>query len=237
VQGRELGFWKKTAIPLGNLQQVKAFDGFKSLPRSLGRVLEIGAGPYTKIFLMLEEAAKQGMPFEIESVSLQDPMVDTYPTEAKHCTYAAGTFCPPGHGCLEKMCVSNIPAEAINVREAFDTIVLMNVLEHCQDAPAIFNNVYNALKPGGLFVFWDRYHYDDVSVPINEAKRQRALDGFHQLHPLTFTRSFFERHLSTSYVTLLMENTANLQMTTFVGRKANHTTVSAHRSDRAKPQV
>ena len=89
----------------------------------------------------------------------------------------------------------------------------------------------------GLFVFWDRYHYDDVSVPINEAKRQRALDGFHQLHPLTFTRSFFERHLSTSYVTLLMENTANLQMTTFVGRKANHTTVSAHRSDRAKPQV
>ena len=74
----------------------------------------------------------------------------------------------------------------------------------------------------GLFVFWDRYHYDDVSVPINEAKRQRALDGFHQLHPLTFTRSFFERHLSTSYVTLLMENTANLQMTTFVGRKANH---------------
>lgn len=125
MQGRELGFWKKTAIPLGNLQQVKAFDGFKSLPRSLGRVLEIGAGPYTKIFLMLEvltcsacsllidcvvqEAAKQGMPFEIESVSLQDPMVDTYPTEAKHCTYAAGTFCPPGHGCLEKMCVSNIP--------------------------------------------------------------------------------------------------------------------------------
>ena len=89
----------------------------------------------------------------------------------------------------------------------------------------------------GLFVFWDRYHYDDVSVPINEAKRQRALDGFHQLHPLTFTRSFFERHLSTSYVTLLMENTANLQMTTFVGRKANHTTVSAHRSERAKPQV
>ena len=54
MQDRELGFWKKTAIPLGNLQQVEAFDGFKSLPRSLGRVLEIGAGPYTKIFLMLE---------------------------------------------------------------------------------------------------------------------------------------------------------------------------------------
>lgn len=46
-------------------------------------------------------------------------------------------------------CLLVLQAEAINVREAFDTIVLMNVLEHCQDAPAIFNNVYNALKPGG----------------------------------------------------------------------------------------
>ena len=77
-------------------------------------------------------------------------MIDNYPKQAKHCTYAAGTFCPPGHGCVETLCVSKIQvpvlntsfdlwakcigfqAESISVRNSFDTIVLMNVLEHCQ---------------------------------------------------------------------------------------------------------
>ena len=57
VQGEELKFWKTTAVPRGNLLQASTFDQFESLPRSLGRVLEIGAGPYTKTFLMLEVSA------------------------------------------------------------------------------------------------------------------------------------------------------------------------------------
>ena len=74
----------------------------------------------------------------------------------------------------------------------------------------------------GIFVFMDRYHFDDLKDPIDDAKRQKALNGFTICHPLTFTRSFFEWHLNTSYETLLMKNEVEFQQTAFVGKKTSH---------------
>ena len=54
VQAEELGFWQRTEIPKGNELQSDTFQQFDFLPRDLGAVLEIGAGPYTKTFLMLQ---------------------------------------------------------------------------------------------------------------------------------------------------------------------------------------
>lgn len=46
-QRDELKFWKATAVPRGNALQSATFRDFGMLPRDLGHVLEIGAGPYS----------------------------------------------------------------------------------------------------------------------------------------------------------------------------------------------
>jgi hypothetical protein len=50
----ETDFWEKTQVPKRNSAQVAAFNKFRQLPIELGHVVGIGAGPYTKIRLILE---------------------------------------------------------------------------------------------------------------------------------------------------------------------------------------
>lgn len=126
-QPEELKFWQVTSVPRGNEIQAQMFKNFDFIDRQLGHVLEIGSGPYTKTRLMLETAATLRRPFHVSSVTLQDPMVFTYPGSARHCTYANMTFCPPSHGCVEQVFFTKMLAEQLNFLETFDTVVMMNV--------------------------------------------------------------------------------------------------------------
>ena len=37
--------------------------------------------------------------------------------------------------------------------QAFDTLMMINVIEHVENGIRILRNIYNALKPGGLLIF------------------------------------------------------------------------------------
>ena len=71
----------------------------------------------------------------------------------------------------------------------FDFVVMMNVLEHCQDALAVFDKIKELLLPGGILVFRELlFHADEVkrlSAILYDAGHplrvdQSVIDGFLQ---------------------------------------------------------
>lgn len=64
-----------------------------------------------------------------------------------------------------KTVVINAGGEHLDLfRMVCDTLMIVNVLEHVNNAIAILRNVYNALRPGGLLIFSDRW-WDDRGEP------------------------------------------------------------------------
>ena len=50
--------------------------------------------------------------------------------------------------------IINAGAERLDVfDQAFDTLMMINVIEHVENGIRILRNIYNALKPGGLLIF------------------------------------------------------------------------------------
>ena len=67
----ELEFWTTTAVPHRNSAQVTTMRKFADVPRFLGHVLELGAGPYTKTRLMLQEGSVSRTMDDVTSVTLE----------------------------------------------------------------------------------------------------------------------------------------------------------------------
>uniref|UniRef100_A0A0G4FCD6 EGF-like domain-containing protein n=1 Tax=Chromera velia CCMP2878 TaxID=1169474 RepID=A0A0G4FCD6_9ALVE len=76
----------------------------------------------------------------------------------------------------------------VNARESFDTVVLINVIEHVQNGYALLENLYRSLRPGGILIFNDRY-YDDMPPDY-----WSDLDS--RLHPIRPFRAVYERFFS-----------------------------------------
>jgi SAM-dependent methyltransferase len=150
----EMSWWSTTrGVPERNVQQAIAFDYFRSLPVNLGHVLEIGAGPYTKARLILEQANHR----VIQSLTLVDPLLDDYLANPN-----ITTSFTTEQLCIEKTCIPvtlySTTAESFHPQQQkFDTILLVNTLEHAENAVDIMHNIYLILKKGGIFIFGEEY--------------------------------------------------------------------------------
>jgi len=72
---------------------------------------------------------------------------------------ASVTNCAYKDSKLRSRPVNIVPlgAELLNATEAYDTIIMINVLEHVQNIYTILENVHRALKPGGVLIYNDRW--------------------------------------------------------------------------------
>ena len=70
----------------------------------------------------------------------------------------------------------------------FDSLLCINVIEHVWDAYEVLENIYNALKPGGILIYHDRFYptpeYGDA-----------VLGPGNFYHPIRLTRIVFEHFL------------------------------------------
>jgi SAM-dependent methyltransferase len=147
-------------------------------------VLEVGAGPYTKLRLILEGGNYSRT---MKSVTLEDPLALSYIANPKVVTsYDEHQFCIPPRRCWP-VTLLRVGAEVPFQAEAYDTVIMMNVLEHCKDAVAVLSNVYHALRPGGLLVFSESV-YSPGSLPQSDA-----------CHPLRITAKFFQYYMDTFF--------------------------------------
>lgn len=176
----ETDFWEKTQAPVRNSAQVVAFNEFRQLPIDLGHVVEIGAGPYTKIRLLLETGGDKN--HTVKSATLVDPLIHEYILNPKVTTsYPDGKLCVQG-SCIDTILKSS-PGEEPLPFQQYDMAILVNTLEHCENAIKVLDNVYQSLKPGGILIFGE-----SVTTP-------RKLQKTDACHPIQVTWKFFAEYL------------------------------------------
>jgi len=126
-----------------------SFNNYDVLPNDLGHVIEIGSGPFTQTKTIIKNG------HSIKSMTLVEPMALHYMSNVKHCFYKNGKYMDVPTTIL------SMPAEDIPENVQFDTVVMINVLEHVYDAFTLLKKTVELVKPGGIFIWhertWDTY--------------------------------------------------------------------------------
>ena len=148
------------------------FDQYACLPTDLGRYVELGCGPYTNTRLILRgrTAAR---------VVCSDPLIQTYLTFRRRWLAEAHR-----RGVVE---VDDHPLEDCTLpRHAWDTVVLINVLDHVRDADRCLTTALDLLAPGGYFL---------LGQDLTNAQ-DRATVPFDLGHPIRLERESLEPYLA-----------------------------------------
>jgi SAM-dependent methyltransferase len=121
-----------------NLWWKKQFDDYQFLPKVIHNALELGCGPYTNVRLMLNRC-------RFEHLYLSDPLIRTY-VKFK-LTFVADMY-------KRAECVlDDHPAEELPfASNYFDLVVMINVLDHVQNAAQCMDNLLRVIKPGGMLI-------------------------------------------------------------------------------------
>jgi len=171
AQQYELQTWQiaPQATTDRNDEHFKLFEGYQAVPDELGNVIELGCGPFTQLQTILKGRTA-------EEITLLDPLLEKY-LMLPNCTYKDGL-----HGYQPKLMTSMIE-EMPNFYRAFDTIIMINVLEHVQSVPAILRQIAGMINYGGTLIFgentWDHiniHHLYDVGHPIRI--KQKVIDEY-----------------------------------------------------------
>lgn len=170
-----------------NEQHAVWFDHYKAVHgHLLGKILEVGSGPFTQTKTVIEKIQGRGERPGIQSITLADPLMLFYHAQVPSCSYKSGSLL----GYPTQFIASG--GEDLMLRDEFDTVVMMNVLEHCRDAFAVLENLHAAVKPGtGVLIFSERWYdakwekYDRERVPFWDV-----------MHPINIKRTLIEALLS-----------------------------------------
>jgi SAM-dependent methyltransferase len=176
------------------------------------RGIELGCGPFTNMRLILKHC-------HVKQIFLLDPLIDQY-LEHPYCQYhdarlggivqarsianLRGLFHPLRffkylRSAYDVGGVRGIPVrleramiETYQANLQFDLVVMINVLDHCQDADRVFEKVLEITKPGSIFVFADTlYDADEI---------RRLIPVIYDAgHPLRVDRRVVERYLLSNF--------------------------------------
>ena len=126
----------------------EGFQDYKTLRgMQLGRVLEIGSGPFTQTKTIIAALRESGNDPQIKEIHVSDPGVPTYLKHTKHCSYKSGTL-EGYHTTAPAFGGEDLPFD----RE-FDSVVSINVIEHCRDAFEYIERLHRSLKIGESYSF------------------------------------------------------------------------------------
>jgi len=157
------------------------FQNYKYLPtKHLGHVLEIASGPYTQLKTLLTVTGAT-----VDSVTLLEPQMMEYKEKVPGCSYKNNTLL--GH--RVNFLVGR--GEDFQLGEVYDTVIMINGIEHCQDSIAVLNNLYHAIKPGGYLIWHENNYETYVGNPY--LLHDNLLDFI--FHPIRIKRNFWNWYL------------------------------------------
>lgn len=154
-----------------NTEHAAAFDGYSALPAKLGSVIELGCGAFTNLRHILPGR-------EADNITLLDPLINEYHLHHPNCAYKDWSF---DDGRRVMFIAETI--EDCNTVETFNTVVMVNVLSHCQDALKVFDWINGHLKKGGYLVFGE------------PARDIDPLTLYDQGHPLSYSQGVIDDFL------------------------------------------
>jgi len=73
----------------------------------------------------------------------------------------------------------------------YDTVMVVNVIEHVQNAVEFLHGIHSSLKPGGLLIFHDRYY--------EHPEAGDKILGRNVFHPIRLTKVFFDHFLTIDF--------------------------------------
>jgi SAM-dependent methyltransferase len=158
-----------------NAEHAAMFDGYKALPDDLGNVIELGCGPFTNWRFVREWR-------QADHLTLLDPMAYEYMNFHPHCLYAVDA--PRDPHVKGVTWIQNESIEGFLSEDIHDTVVMINVLSHCQSVEVAFQWIADHLKTGGYLVFHE------------PARDINPLEVFDIGHPLSYTQDVIEGFLS-----------------------------------------
>jgi SAM-dependent methyltransferase len=185
AQTAEQGLWQHTHETNDRSQShFEMLGQYSAVPDDLGDVVEIGCGPFTQLAYLLEH--RQPRP-RVRSITLSDPGAFFYIANVTQCAFRYGTL--GGH----PVAVVNTAAEqfARFYEGRFDTVVMINVIEHVYDVFEVMRAVYALLKPGGTFIFRERL------MPLHAA--------YERFHPIRLTREWYDHWATVGFDTVLRD--------------------------------
>ena len=114
------------------------FGDYSFLPTVVHNALEVGCGPYTNVRLMLDRC-------KFDHLYLSDPLIRTYVNFKL-------TFVSERYRKADCM-LDDHPLEELPFADNyFDLVVMINVLDHVQDAGECMRNLIRVIKPGGILI-------------------------------------------------------------------------------------
>ena len=165
-----------------NLWWKGAFDDYSFLPDIVPNAIEVGCGPYTNTRLMLDKC-------KIEHLVLSDPLIRTYINFKL--TFVSEMH-RSGNCILDDHPLENLPFRD----EFFDLAVMINVLDHVQDAGQCMQSLLRITKPGGIVILGQ-----DLSDE-KDVKRMNGGEG-EIGHPIKLDHEWFESYLAEGFETIL----------------------------------
>jgi SAM-dependent methyltransferase len=89
-----------------------------------------------------------------------------------------------------------VPIEELDIKNKFDLVVMINVVEHCYDVNKIFRKIMDISRPGSIFVFYDKY-FDKNEL------NERIESWYDAGHPLRVSGDIFDEFLKKNFYALL----------------------------------
>ena len=170
--------------------------------------MEIACGPFTQVKTILSSG------HSVRSLTLLDPGAFYYMSNVQKTSYKKGQMQAPG---VTTNTVYSFPAEKIPaLTHMFDTVILINVIEHVINAFEVFENVYHMLRPGGLFIWHDRLWDSYKGIPGTKPEDGGILRDF-LLHPIRLKSTFADRFTGLFETVYDVRDTPELRRTRFQG--------------------
>lgn len=115
------------------------FQNYDFLPRSVENGIELGCGPYTNLRLIVDLCS-------INHLFLSDPLISEY---VRYKSTFVGEMHKQSFCILDDHPIEESPFAA----NYFDLVVMINVLDHVQDAELCMRNAIRMVKPNGILLF------------------------------------------------------------------------------------
>lgn len=158
------------------------FEDYGFLPPLVKNALEVGCGPYTNIRLMLDRC-------RFEHLYLSDPLIRTY-------VKFKLTFVAERYRKADCM-LDDHPLEELPFADNhFDLVVMINVLDHVQDAAKCMQNLIRVIKPSGILVLGQDLTNEQDLVAL---KMDAGADG----HPIKLDAEWFRPFLDDHFTPII----------------------------------
>lgn len=203
-----------------SFEHFEGFAQYDGIPSNLGpiKLIEVGSGPWTQTKGLLFRRPD----LQVSEVTLFEPAAQWYIDNVATCSYKSGKLQR-----FQSTAFHDFPVNVIGSggetlpshTSKYDALVVMNVIEHVQNAFSFLSGLHHVLKPGGILIFHERFFSSPPSAD--------PLLGTGALHPIRINQHVLDVFLQ-NFDVLLKNGKPTAGMTArglgeqgyyFIGRK------------------